>query len=158
MKRILLILIIALLPLGVQATSRTHAKQNVASMADEAYKAADYATAIEHYESVLADGLASADLYYNLGNAYYRTGQMGRAILNYERALRLDPGMSDARENLALAENHTVDRIAVLPSRPARKRWRRRTKWFLAAETLIFPKCQSTTAWGIRSRSIALLL
>ena len=115
MKRILFILTIVLLPLGVQATSGMHVKQNAASMADEAYRAGDYATAIECYESVLADGLTSADLYYNLGNAYYRTGQMGPAILNYERALRLEPGMSDARENLALAENHTVDRIAVLP-------------------------------------------
>lgn len=115
MKRILLILTIALLPLGVQATSRTHVKQNVVSMADEAYKAADYTAAIELYESVLADGLTSADLYYNLGNAYYRTGQMGFAILNYERALRLNPSMDDARENLALAESKTVDRITELP-------------------------------------------
>ena len=82
---------------------------------DEAYRRGDYNEAIAQYEAVLADGLTSADLYYNLGNAYYRTNQMGAAILNYERALRLKPAMSDARENLALAESKTVDRITVLP-------------------------------------------
>ena len=82
---------------------------------DEAYRQGDYALAVEQYEGLLSDGVASADLYYNLGNAYYRTGQMGRAILNYERALRLKPSMSDARENLALAESKTVDRITPLP-------------------------------------------
>lgn len=82
---------------------------------DEAYRQGDYEAAVKQYEGVLAEGYASADLYYNLGNAYYRTGQMGLAILNYERALRLKPGMSDARENLALAESHTVDRITPLP-------------------------------------------
>ena len=106
MKKILIILVIALLPASLYAT---------VADGDEAYRQGEYEEAIGHYEAVLAEGLASADLYYNLGNAYYRTGQMGLAILNYERALRLDPAMGDARENLALAESQTVDRITVLP-------------------------------------------
>jgi len=89
--------------------------QGAALAADSAYKASDYVRAVELYESVLAEGFVSADLYYNLGNAYYRTGQMGQAILNYGRALRLNPSMTDARENLALAESRTVDRITPLP-------------------------------------------
>ena len=116
MKRTLTILTIALLlPTLAHATSAAHLKANVAALADSAYRASDYASAIDLYETVLAEGFASADLYYNLGNAYYRDGQMGRAILNYERALRLKPSMHDARENLALAESHTADRITVLP-------------------------------------------
>ena len=89
--------------------------QDLAVQADEAYRQSDYATAIDQYEAVLASGYTSANLYYNLGNAYYRSNQMGRAILNYERALRLRPGMKEARENLALAESHTADRIVQLP-------------------------------------------
>ena len=116
MKRPFIILTIALLlaPMA-QATSRAHLKANAATMADSAYRVSDYAAAIEQYEAVLAEGFTSADLYYNLGNAYYRTDQMGLAILNYERALRLNPAMADARENLALAESKTVDRITPLP-------------------------------------------
>ena len=116
MKRTLVILTILLLlaPMS-RATSTAHLKANVATMADSAYRASDYAAAIELYESVLAEGFTSADLYYNLGNAYYRTDQMGLAILNYERALRLNPSMSDARDNLALTDSKTVDRITPLP-------------------------------------------
>ena len=86
-----------------------------AARADDLYRTGDYQGAIAQYEAVLSSGLASADLYYNLGNAYYRTDQMGPAVLNYCRALRLRPGMSDARENLALAESRTTDRITVMP-------------------------------------------
>lgn len=107
MKRILAILI-ALLPIvGTSAQDAT--------LGDEAYREGDYANAIEQYEAVIASGHSSADLYYNLGNAYYREGQMANAIVNYHRALRLKPSMTDAKENLALAESHTTDRITPLP-------------------------------------------
>ena len=56
-------------------------------------------------ESVLARDGASTELYYNLGNAYSQAGKPGLAVLNYERALRLDPSNSDARNNLAYTEN-----------------------------------------------------
>lgn len=97
--------------LGAQASPC----DGTARMADSAYRMADYAEAIGLYEQVLAGGYTSAELYYNLGNAYYRDGQTGRAILNYKRALRLRPSMTDAKENLALAESKTADRIAELP-------------------------------------------
>ncbi len=108
MKRILYIFAI-ILPLTF------HFSPCQAQSGDDAYRQGDYEVAVEQYETMLSDGFVSADLYYNLGNAYYRTGQMGRAILNYERALRLEPSMSDAKENLALAESKTIDRIAQLP-------------------------------------------
>lgn len=82
---------------------------------DQHYRMGNYDMASGYYGLVLSTGYASADLYYNLGNAFYRTDQLGLAILNYKRALRLNPSMSDARENLALAESKTVDRITVLP-------------------------------------------
>lgn len=85
------------------------------SKGDSLYRTGDYEGAIESYEKIIADGYTSADLHYNLGNSYYRTEQLGLAILNYERALRLEPGMSDARQNLQLANSKTVDRITDLP-------------------------------------------
>lgn len=99
----------------VAALTTAHCQLSTAQRADSAYRIADYQQAASLYEEVLASGFASADLYYNLGNTYYRLDRFGLAILNYERALRLRPGMSDARENLALANTHTVDRIAQLP-------------------------------------------
>ena len=54
---------------------------------------------------------ASAELYYNLGNAYYRTENITRAVLNYERALLLSPGDADIRFNLQLARSKTIDKI-----------------------------------------------
>lgn len=85
----------------------------------EAYSAKDYSTAKEAFERVEAMGYASADLYYNLGNAYlklgeqhdkrYSEGELGRAILNYRRALKLDPTMEDARYNLDIVHDYTND-------------------------------------------------
>lgn len=85
----------------------------------EAYSAKEYATAKEAFERVEAMGYASADLYYNLGNTYlklgeqhdkrYAEGELGRAILNYRRALKLDPTMEDARYNLDIVHDYTND-------------------------------------------------
>lgn len=115
MKRHITLAIMLLLAIGAQATSTAHLKTNAARLGDSAYRAGNYTEAIGIYEGVIAEGFTSADLHYNLAGAYYRTGQMGLAILNYERALRLAPSMSDARENLEIANNHITDRIAVLP-------------------------------------------
>ncbi|WP_298650404.1 SH3 domain-containing protein [uncultured Proteiniphilum sp.] len=83
--------------------------------AAQAYRDRDYKESIALYEEIIAQGIAedrvSAQLYYNLGNAYFRDNQLGKAILYYERALLLDPGDGDIRHNLRFAQNRTVDRI-----------------------------------------------
>ncbi len=76
-------------------------RQALFQEAGQAYSSGDYVGAIEKYETLRADG-GSAALFYNLANSYAQSGQSGRAILNYERALRLEPGDSDARGNLEL--------------------------------------------------------
>lgn len=98
----------------------------------EAYNNKEYADAIESFESVVANDHASADVYYNLANAYFKLGQqgdtsrpfaggeLGRAVLNYERALKLDPTMDDARYNLDIAKDLTNDTEAVPESFIAR--------------------------------------
>ena len=78
--------------------------------ADSAYARQQYQQAIKDYEELLQSG-ASADLYYNLGNAYYRTDNITRAVLNYERALLLSPGDRDIRFNLQMARSKTIDKI-----------------------------------------------
>lgn len=78
--------------------------------ADTEYKRGNYQQAIKDYEELLKQG-ASAELYYNLGNAYYRTDNITQAILAYERALMLSPGDDDIRFNLQFATSKTIDKI-----------------------------------------------
>lgn len=81
-----------------------------------AYQEGRYSEAIDAYEAVLSSGFSSAGLQYNLGNAYFKAGDLGRAILHWERALALAPGDPDTRANLELARSLTVDAIEPLPT------------------------------------------
>jgi tetratricopeptide (TPR) repeat protein len=85
------------------------------TLGNEAYKAGDWWGAIDAYTAILDAGYENADLYYNLGNAYYRIERYGMAILNYERALLLEPNFAEAKQNLALANARTEDKITPLP-------------------------------------------
>lgn len=95
-------------------TTQTAIRQDTKSNADSAYIKNDYATAILIYENLLQKG-ESAEIYYNLGNSYYKSSDIARAILNYERALLLKPGNEDIRANLEIARSKTVDKIDVVP-------------------------------------------
>jgi tetratricopeptide (TPR) repeat protein len=75
-----------------------------------AYRRGDYAGAATAYEELRSAGHGSADLLYNLGNAYLKGGDLGRAIANYERALLLAPRDTDLRDNLDLARERCVDK------------------------------------------------
>lgn len=80
-----------------------------------AYRDGRFEDAIRLNEGILQNGYASPEIYYNLGNAYYRLGRIGQAILAYERALKLDPSDEDIIHNLKLANLKTIDRIDKLP-------------------------------------------
>ncbi len=82
--------------------------------ADSAYMKNDYTSAIQIYETLLNKGEA-AEIYYNLGNCYFKTGDIAKAILNYERALLLQPGNSDIRANLEIARSKTIDKVEPAP-------------------------------------------
>lgn len=106
---ILAALLLPMVTLGAN-TADTNALQG-----DEQYRQGNYEAALSHYQQTLEAGMVSSDLYYNLGNTYYRLNRFADAILCYERALRLKPSHSDARENLELANSKIVDRITPLP-------------------------------------------
>lgn len=76
-----------------------------------AYQNGEYEQAINHFESALNHGKASAALYYNLGNAYYKIGEIGPSILYYERAKQLAPHDPDIEFNLNVAQLRVVDKI-----------------------------------------------
>ena len=83
---------------------------------NEFYKNNQYQLAIDEYDKLIKQGFEGASLYYNLGNAHYRLGQIGYAILYYEKALKLSPGDEDAKHNLALAKLNISDKVDELPS------------------------------------------
>jgi len=78
--------------------------------ADSAYMAGNYQQAVTLYDSLLQQGV-STELYYNMGNCYYRLDDMTHAVLYYERALLLSPGDGDVRFNLQMARSKTIDKI-----------------------------------------------
>ncbi len=85
---------------------------------DDAYESGDYLKAIEVYRSILDGGLTGPDLDYNLGNAYLKSGQLGWAVLYYERARRLAPLDEDIRANLEYARSRMVDVLPETKSPP----------------------------------------
>jgi len=87
-----------------------------------AYAAEDFEKAISSFLDLTKDGKVSWELYYNLGNAYYRNGELGRAIQYWEKAKVLVPNQSDVNYNLAIAEQLLVDKV-VLPDMFPLFRW-----------------------------------
>lgn len=82
----------------------------------EAYSQADYPSAINHFSDALAHAdYPSAELYYNLGCAYFKNGDLPDAILNFERAYRMDPSDQDIIFNLRLASSRIVDKMDPVP-------------------------------------------
>ncbi len=97
--------------LSLCAASILLAQQDLVEQANEYYTLEEYTKAVELYDSVVAMGLTSSEVYYNLGNAFYKMGQIAPCILNYERALQLAPDDEDITYNLELVQQHVVDEI-----------------------------------------------
>lgn len=106
------------LVLVVLFMAKTEARGNVVQLFDSAnvlYTGNSFESAVNIYEEIIAGGVESPELYFNLGNAYYRLNRLSGAILNYERALKLSPRDEDIRFNLDIARSHLTDRIEELP-------------------------------------------
>lgn len=84
--------------------------QSLATQADSAYNSGDFAKAQALYQQAASVDGVSPQLYYDMGNTAYRLGNLGQAVINYERALKLDPSMSDARANLDFVNTKILDK------------------------------------------------
>jgi hypothetical protein len=114
--------------------SRAHAEaapaESLFVAGNAAFDRGDYAEAIDTYTALVERGVDHPSLDFNLGNAYFKAGDLGRAVLWYERARRLDPRNPDVRENLALVRTLIRDKqLVVEPSRVRRalSAWHRDT-------------------------------
>lgn len=134
---ILFVFLIGVMQMAVAATK---------AEGDKAYQENKFEDAIKIYESVLTEQGESADLYYNLGNCYYKTKNIAKAVLNYERALLLKPGDADIRFNLDLARSKTVDQVT--PT----------TEVFIVTWTKSLTNLMSEKAWGTTGIMAFLLL
>ncbi|MEJ2880025.1 tetratricopeptide repeat protein [Pedobacter sp. GR22-6] len=106
---LLLALVLPLLALADDQATSLFKKGNVQ------YEKGRYEEALKSYQEVLDKGYQNAELYYNLGNAHYKMGEMPAAVLNYEKAQKLEPGDEDIRLNLQLANSKITDKFEALP-------------------------------------------
>lgn len=107
--------------------------------ANTAYKNKNYDLSIEAYNKLIEQGYKTSEVYYNLGNAYYKKEQIGLAVLNFEKAHKLAPSDEDIRYNLKLANLKTVDRLSAVPQLSVVEKWDH------------FISSQSAQAWAITS-------
>jgi len=85
------------------------------TQADQAYIAEEYSTSAELYEQIITQQYVSAEVHYNLGNAYFKTRNIAASILNYERAKKLAPTDEDILFNLKLANLSVKDKVEEIP-------------------------------------------
>ena len=83
--------------------------------ANTAYNEGNYSDAINNYELILENGETSAELYYNLANAHYKLSHIAPSVYYYEKALQLNPGDSDVKNNLEFAQRMLIDEIEEVP-------------------------------------------
>ncbi|RKR84944.1 SH3 domain-containing protein [Mucilaginibacter gracilis] len=133
MKRITYLLLLLALPLISLANSETDA---LFAKANNQYSKAKYKDAVQTYQSILSNGYQSAAVYFNLGNAYYKLGDIPSALLYYEKAHKLNPGDDDINFNIQLTTLKTTDKIDAAPDLFL-------TKWWQA-----FVLCCSVTTLG----------
>jgi len=101
------------------------------------YQKADYKAAIESYNKILKSGYEASEVYYNLGNCYYKTNNISESILNYERALKLSPKDEDIQFNLKLANLKVVDKIQSV-DQIFFKRWMEGLSHFFTTDSAAF--------------------
>ncbi len=118
--RALLLLIFALavafphLALAGEQSAKAKAEALMAE-GNKDYQSQKYDSAVTAYHKVLDLGYIGTSVYYNIGDAYYREGKLGYAILYYEKALKLSPGDNDVIHNLEIANARTIDKVNTLP-------------------------------------------
>jgi tetratricopeptide (TPR) repeat protein len=104
-----------IIAVSLSLTTKAFDAKKLILEANDNYAKSEFAVAAQKYQAVVDSGYSSADLYFNLGNAYYKSKSLKNAILNYERAKLLDPSHSEVNFNLEMAKSQTLDKIEAMP-------------------------------------------
>lgn len=123
----------------ITVDGQSRVEQVVFDKANQLYLNGDYSSAREEYQKIINSGFESVELYYNLGNAFYKLGQIPSAILYYEKALVLNPKDVDIQFNLDLANRLVVDKINPI------------NEFFLRKWVRAFAGILKADAWGYLS-------
>ena len=136
MKKLYISIVLVLAACGMMAQSLQDQKF---AKANYYYNESRFDTAVVIYESIISEGYVSAPLLYNTGNAYFKMRNYPMAILNYEKALKLDPDNDEIKQNLAIANALITDKIEPIPEFFM-------TKWWKNAGNKL-----STNGWAVLS-------
>lgn len=109
MKKILFLLLV------VTSTIHSQSVDSLFVQANNFYKTEQYQKAIDSYKKIEIQNMISADLYYNLGNSFYKLNKVGPTIFYYEKALQLNPDHEDVKNNMVFAKRLALDNIKPLP-------------------------------------------
>ncbi len=113
-------------------------KDSIWNAAVNHYMDSEYEAALEGFLALEEQGYASAELFYNIGNCYYKLDhQLGKVILYYERSLKADPSFEDAQVNLAIASQATLDKIDEVP------------EFILVTWVKVLRDVMSSNAWAV---------
>ena len=99
----------------VLAGNKKSAPEGRYSNANKLYRSGNYAEAGVQFESLVNEGNRNTELFFNLGNCFYKQGDFAKAVLNYERARRISPADEDISYNLKLANTQITDKIEPIP-------------------------------------------
>lgn len=144
-------LLIPILLVSLALSTRAQAPSEQFERANALYTEGNFQDAANAYQQLLDSGFYSVELLYNLGNAYFRLGQIPHAILNFERAHLLDPSDEDILFNLELSRTLTTDRIEVLPEFPLKS-------WFRSARGVLSPNGWAWLSIALIVLSLSLVL
>lgn len=131
MKKILISILMLFIAVIIHAESISY------EAANKLYAEKKYAESALMYEEILKNEGVASEIYYNLGNAYFRLNELAKAILNYERAIRLSPQYADAKHNLEFANMKIIDNVELMDT------------FFLKKWISACMKLQTSNAWFI---------
>lgn len=134
-----IVVVLCVLLFGVIAVSAQDDVEAIWERANTKYSNADYRGAIIAYDSIVNEGSVSEELFFNLANAYFKEDRIGKAIVNYNKALKLNPWDEDISYNLAYANSFIKDRIEVVPEFFLKK-------WFRSVRSIM-----SSNGWAVAS-------
>jgi len=135
MKKLIILFVIIFQGLLTSASDN----QDIIARANNAYTGNKFKEAIELYQQVIKNNFQSSELYYNLGNAYFKTNDYPSALLYYEKAKKLDPSDEKINFNINVANTKIIDKIEELPLPFYKRWWESFQQWF------------SVDNWGILS-------